>query len=94
MWKLSVWLMCLGVRRPSGGEARRKEGVLHKLRSASVRVCEQRRLAGSDALDSWVVAVTGPEREAQTLPPSGCASSQGLPGDGLRRFRPCVCKTW
>ena len=31
-WKLGVWVMCLGVRSPSGGEAGRKEGVTHKLR--------------------------------------------------------------
>lgn len=35
VWKLGVWLMCLGVRSPSGGEAGRGEGVIHKLRPAS-----------------------------------------------------------
>ena len=74
-WKLSVWVVCLGVRRPSGGEAGRKEGAIHRFRPASVRVCGQKRRAGGDALDSGLVAVTGPVREAQTLPPSGCASS-------------------
>lgn len=33
MWKLGVWVMCLSVRSPSGGEARREEGVIHKLRA-------------------------------------------------------------
>lgn len=88
VWKLSVWLMCLGVRRPSGGEAGRKEGVIHKLRSASVRVCEQRRLAGSDALDSWVV--TGPEREAQTLPPERMCFLTGT-SRGWAEEIPAVC---
>lgn len=32
VWKLSVWVMCLGVHSPSGGEAGREEGMIHKLR--------------------------------------------------------------
>lgn len=30
VWKVRVLVMCLGVRSPSGGEAGREEGVIHK----------------------------------------------------------------
>lgn len=49
-WKLGVWVMCLGVRSPSGGEARGEERVIHKLRPACwARGAEWGRPAGRAA---------------------------------------------
>lgn len=53
-------------------------------------VCEQsgKGWQAAAVLDSWVLAVTGPAREAQTLPPSRCASSEGLPGRPAEEMQP------
>lgn len=37
-WKVGVLVMCLGVRSPSGGEARRQEGVIHKTQTRRARL--------------------------------------------------------
>lgn len=52
VWKIGVWVMCLGVRSPSGGEAGREEGVIHKLRPGMLGSMSRVEKAGRPVL-SW-----------------------------------------
>lgn len=101
MWKLGVLVMCLGVRSPSGGEAGREEGVIHKLGPGVLgSVSRVEKAAGRccAARDSCGVAVTGPGGKHTNPspphpPPADVLPQRDFQEDQRRRFQPymCVC---
>lgn len=99
VWKLGVLVMCLGVRSPSGGEAGREGGVIHKLGTQRAEVCEQNGEGCRPVLLSAGQLGGGSDRACQGKctdhkPHFGYTSSEDLQED-LQRFQPwmsvCVC---